>query len=162
MDNPYNLKIINNNYYIIFKSNNKYNEVEVTKEVFDLMNRFELDDLNELQDKREMNEFDRHIEHSELTEHTLNNRMLFKQESIEDLIIRKTSLEDLRKAINMLPEVQRRRIKLYYFDELTEKGKEKVLEISSKIDVKLEEKCPGNSKVRKCITKEYFKKLNSC
>lgn len=45
MDNPYNLKIINNNYYIIFKSNNKYNEVEVTKEVFDLMNRFELDDL---------------------------------------------------------------------------------------------------------------------
>ncbi len=39
MDNPYNLKIINNNYYIIFKSNNKYNEVEVTKEVFDLMNR---------------------------------------------------------------------------------------------------------------------------
>ena len=115
MDNPYNLKIINNSYYIIFKSNNKYNEVEVTKEVFDLMNRFELDDLKEL------NEFDRHIEHSELTEHTLNNRMLFKEESIEDLIIRKTSLEDLRKAINMLPEVQRRRIKLYYFDELTEK-----------------------------------------
>ena len=58
IDNPYNLKIINNNYYIIFKSNNKYNEVEVTKEVFDLMNRFELDDLKEL------NEFDRHIEHS--------------------------------------------------------------------------------------------------
>ena len=104
MDNPYNLKIINNNFYIIFKSNNKYNEVEVTKEVFDLMNRFELDDLKEL------NEFDRHIEHSELTEHTLNNRMLFKQESIEDLIIRKTSLEDLRKAINMLPEVDRKSV----------------------------------------------------
>ena len=55
MDNSYNLKIINNLYYIIFKSNNKYNEVEVTKEVFDLMNRFELDDLKEL------NEFDKHI-----------------------------------------------------------------------------------------------------
>lgn len=126
MDNPYNLKIINNNYYIIFKSNNKYNEVEVTKEVFDLMNRFELDDLKEL------NEFDRHIEHFELTEHTLNNRMLFKQESIEDLIIRKTSLEDLRKAINMLPEVQRRRIKLYYFDELTEKEIAKLENVSQK------------------------------
>ena len=126
MDNPYNLKIINNNYYIIFKSNNKYNEVEVTKEVFDLMNRFGLDDLKEL------NEFDRHIEHSELTEHTLNNRMLFKQEPIEDLIIRKTSLEDLRKAINMLPEVQRRRIKLYYFDELTEKEIAKLENISQK------------------------------
>ena len=126
MDNPYNLKIINNNYYIIFKSNNKYNEVEVTKEVFDLMNRFELDDLKEL------NEFDRHIEHSDLTEHTLNNRMLFKQESIEDLIIRKTSLEDLRKAINMLSEVQRRRIKLYYFDELTEKEIAKLENVSQK------------------------------
>lgn len=126
MDNPYNLKIINSNYYIIFKSNNKYNEVEVTKEVFDLMNRFELDDLKEL------NEFDRHIEHSELTEHTLNNRMLFKQESIEDLIIRKTSLEDLRKAINMLTEVQRRRIKLYYFDELTEKEIAKLENVSQK------------------------------
>ena len=124
MDNPYNLKIINNNYYIIFKSNNKYNEVEVTKEVFDLMNRFELDDLKEL------NEFDRHIEHSELTEHTLNNRMLFKQESIEDLIIRKTSLEDLRKTINMLSKVQRRRIKLYYFDELTEKEIAKLENVS--------------------------------
>lgn len=126
MDNPYNLKIINSNYYIIFKSNNKYNEVEVTKEVFDLMNRFELDDLKEL------NEFDRHIEHSELTEHTLNNRMLFKEESIEDLIIRKTSLEDLRKAINMLSEVQRRRIKLYYFDELTEKEIAKLENVSQK------------------------------
>ena len=126
MDNPYNLKIINNNYYIIFKSKNKYNEVEVTKEVFDLMNRFELDDLKEL------NEFDRHIEHSELTEHTLNNRMLFKEESIEDLIIRKTSLEDLRKAINMLSELQRRRIKVYYYDELTEKEIAKLENVSQK------------------------------
>ena len=90
------------------------------------MNRFELDDLKEL------NEFDRHIEHSELTEHTLNNRMLFKQESIEDLIMRKTSLQDLRKAINMLSEVQRRRIKLYYFDELTEKEIAKLENVSQK------------------------------
>ena len=126
MDNPYNLKIINNLYYIIFKSNNKDNKVEVTKEIFELMDKFELDDLKEL------NEYDRHIEHSELTEHSLNNRMLFKQESIEDLIIRETSLKDLRKAINMLPEVQRRRIKLYYFDELTEKEIAKLENVSQK------------------------------
>lgn len=146
MDNPYNLKIINNNYYIIFKSNNKYNEVEVTKEVFDLMNRFELDDLKEL------NEFDRHIEHSELTERTLNNRMLFKQESIEDLIIRKTSLEDLRKAINMLSEVQRRRIKLYYFDDLTEKEIAKLENVSQKNISK-------NLTVTKNNLKEILKRL---
>ena len=126
VDNPYNLKIINNNYYIIFKSSNKYNKVEVTKEVFELMDMFELDDLKEL------NEFDRHIEHSELTEYSLCSRMLFKQESIEDLIVRETSLDDLRKAINMLPEVQRRRIKLYYFDELTEKEIAKLENVSQK------------------------------
>lgn len=126
VDNPYNLKIINNSYYIIFKSSNKYNKVEVTKEVFELMDRFELDDLKEL------NEFDRHIEHSELTEYSLCSRMLFKQESIEDLIVRETSLDDLRKAINMLPEVQRRRIKLYYFDELTEKEIAKLENVSQK------------------------------
>lgn len=126
MDNPYNLKIINNSYYIIFKSNNKHNKVEVTKEVFELMDRFELDDLKEL------NEFDRHIEHSEFTEYSLNNRMFFKQESIEDLIVRETSLDDLRKAINMLPEVQQRRIKLYYFDELTEKEIAKLENVSQK------------------------------
>lgn len=126
MDNPYNLKIINNSYYIIFKSNNKDNKVEVTKEIFELMDKFELDDLKEL------NEFDRHIEHSELTEYSLNNRMLFKQESIEDLIVRETSLENLRKAIDMLPEIQRRRIKLYYFDELTEKEIAKLENVSQK------------------------------
>ncbi len=126
MDNPYNLKIINDSYYIIFKSNNKYNKVEVSKEIFDLMDRFELDDLKEL------NEFDRHIEHLELTDLSLNNRMLSKQESIEDLIIRKTSLEDLKKAINKLPEVQQRRIKLYYFDELSEKEIAKLENVSQK------------------------------
>lgn len=125
-ENPYNLKIINNSYYILFKSNNKYNEIEVTKEIFDLMDKFELDDIKEL------NEFDRHIEHSELTEHTLNTRMLFKQESIEDLIVRETSLEDLRTAINMLPEIQKRRIKLYYFDELSEIEIAKLEKVSQK------------------------------
>lgn len=44
------------------------------------------------------------------------------------------------------------------FDELTEKGKEKVLEISSKIDVKLEEKCPGyKEKISNSTSKAYQK-----
>ena len=66
MDNPYNLKIINNNYYIIFKSSNKYNEVEVTKEVFDLMNSCgyenETDDDNysSIDFWVELNRFDMH------------------------------------------------------------------------------------------------------
>ena len=114
MDNPYNLKIINNNYYIIFKSNNKYNEVEVTKEVFDLMNRFELDDLKEL------NEFDRHIEHSEIYEDNLVIRAKEKTISMEDEFIQKATFEELKRAIEMLPEIQKRRIKKYYFEDKNE------------------------------------------
>ncbi len=49
-------------------------------------------------------------------------------------------------------------IKGISFDELTEKGKEKVLEIASKIDVKLEEKCPGyKEKISNNTSKAYQK-----
>ena len=49
-------------------------------------------------------------------------------------------------------------IKGISFDELTEKRKEKVLEISSKIDVKLEEKCPGyKEKISNSTSKAYQK-----
>lgn len=49
-------------------------------------------------------------------------------------------------------------IKGISFDELTEKGKEKALEISSKIDVKLEEKCPGyKEKISNSTSKAYQK-----
>lgn len=49
-------------------------------------------------------------------------------------------------------------IKGISFDELTEKGKEKVLEISSKIDVKLEEKCPEyKEKISNSTSKAYQK-----
>lgn len=49
-------------------------------------------------------------------------------------------------------------IKGISFDELTEKGKEKVLEIASKIDVKLEEKCPGyKEKISNSTSKAYQK-----
>lgn len=49
-------------------------------------------------------------------------------------------------------------IKGISFDELTEKGKEKVLEISSKIDIKLEEKCPGyKEKISNSTSKAYQK-----
>ena len=39
---------------------------------------------------------------------------------LEDEIIRKSSFEDLKKAIDTLPEIQKRRIKKYYFEEKNE------------------------------------------
>ena len=39
-------------------------------------------------------------------------------ESIDDFIIRKSTYEELHKAINKLTETQKRRIKYYYFDDM--------------------------------------------
>lgn len=112
-DNPYTLKTIDNNYYILFRDGqNIPRMIEVNKDTFDIFNQFELEDLKEL------NEFDRHIEHKELSEESIYNRGSNSTESLDDYVIRKTSYEELMNAINQLSSTQRRRVKMYYFDEL--------------------------------------------
>ena len=116
-DNPYTLKHIEekNIYIITFKDGTgKVNNVEVTKKVFQAFDRFELDDLSEL------NEYDNHIEHSEIYENNINARAKDKPICIEDEIIKKSTFEELKSALEKLPEVQKRRIKKYYFDDKTE------------------------------------------
>lgn len=115
-DNPYTLENLGNGKYVVtFKDGtSKLKIVEISEKIFQTMNSFELDDISEL------NEFDRHIEHSEVFENNLNDRAMDKPISLEDEIIRKTTFDELKKAINMLPEVQRRRIKKYYFEDKTE------------------------------------------
>ena len=61
----------------------------------------------------------RHIEHSELTEATLNDRAFHKPETVEDVVSRNMEYELLHRAIAKLPETQRRRLLLYFFGELT-------------------------------------------
>ena len=53
-------------------------------------------------------------------EDNLCTRAMDKPTGLEDYIIQKSTFEDLKKAINMLPEVQKRRIKKYYFEDKTE------------------------------------------
>lgn len=114
-DNTYMLKQNDNHYYIVFKdSQNIIRKIEVIKKVYDLFDQFELDDL------KEMNEFDRHIEHKELTDENIYSKGVNNAEDIDDFIIRKSTYEELINAINKLSSTQRRRIKLYYFDELNE------------------------------------------
>ena len=47
-------------------------------------------------------------------------RINHKEELVDDYVIRKSTYEDLIIAINKLPEIQRRRIKKYYFGEKNE------------------------------------------
>lgn len=116
-DNPYTLNYCEEKdiYIISFKdSKGILQNVEVTEKIYKAFDRFELDDLSE------MNEFDNHIEHSEVFENNLNNRAMDKPISLEDEVIRKSTFDELKKAIEMLPKVQKRRIKKYYFEDKTE------------------------------------------
>ena len=87
--------------------------MEIDKALFDLLDRFELDDLSFL------NEWDRHIEHSELTEAALHTRAIADIECVEITAYKSMRNEQLRRAIAALPEIQRRRLVMYYFDGLT-------------------------------------------
>lgn len=116
-DNPYTLEVCEdrNIYRVYFKDGKGLNQcVEINETIFKALDRFELEDIVQL------NEYDRHIEHSEIYELTLNKRAKDKPISIEDEIIRKASFEELKNALEKLPEIQKRRIKKYYFDDKTE------------------------------------------
>ena len=112
--NPYTLTITEGHYYLSFKDGrgNQQN-IEIDEMLYQTFDRFELEDISHL--KR----VSRHIEHSELTEETLNDRAFYKPERIEDIVSESIEYEQLHRAVSELPEVQRRRLKLYFFGELT-------------------------------------------
>ena len=112
--NPYTLMIVEGRYYLSFKDGRGIMQnIEIDKVLYDLFNRFELEDISYL------NRVSRHIEHSELTERTLNDRAFYKEESLEETVSKSMEYEQLHKAISKLPETQRRRLLLYFFGELT-------------------------------------------
>lgn len=111
--NPYTLMIVEGRYYLSFKDGRGVMQnIEIDKVLYDLFNRFELEDISYL------NRVSRHIEHSELTERSLNDRSFYKEESLEETVSRSMEYEQLHKAISKLPETQRRRLLLYFFGEL--------------------------------------------
>ena len=113
-DNPYILsKDEKNNIYLVsfVDGTNTYRTVKITREIYEAMDSFERRDL------KEMNEFDRHGEHCEVYENTLNIRNAEKDISLEDSIIYNATLNELKVAINQLQEIQQRRIIKYYFED---------------------------------------------
>lgn len=112
--NPYTLTEKEDKHYLSFRDGQGVlRELQITRELFEVLNRFELDDLSIL------NEWDRHIEHFEQSEQALNRRAFFKAESVEETVLRNMEYERLHRAISELPEKQRRRLTLYYFQDLT-------------------------------------------
>ena len=112
--NPYTLIILDVRYYLSFKdSRGALQSIEIDEVLYELFNRFELEDISYF------NKLSRHIEHSELTEASLNERAFCKPESIEEEVSRNMEYELLHRVIEKLPEVQRRRLLLYFFGEMT-------------------------------------------
>lgn len=112
--NPYTLIILDGRYYLSFKdSRGALQSIEIDEVLYELFNRFELEDISYF------NKLSRHIEHSELTEASLNERAFCKPESIEEEVSRNMEYELLHRVIEKLPEVQRRRLLLYFFGEMT-------------------------------------------
>ena len=112
--NPYTLTITEGHYYLSFKDGRgKQQNIEIDEMLYQTFDRFELEDISHL------NRVSRHIEHSELTDETLNDRAFYKAERIEDIVSESIEYEQLHRAVSELPEVQRRRLKMYFFGELT-------------------------------------------
>lgn len=115
-DNPYTLNYIEekNIYIVSFKDvKGHIQKVEVSEAVYKAFDRFELDDLSE------MNEYDNHIEHSEIFENNLEVRAKDKPISLEDGVANKLQIEEIKKEIEKLPEIQKGRLRKYYFDDKT-------------------------------------------
>ena len=113
-DNPYTLMIENDIYYVLFTDvKNIIHKIEVSEDVFIAFNSFELDD------KKIMNEFDRHIEHSELSEITINKKAIIKSELVDESVEKNIEDELIKAAINTLSKIQKRRIIKYYFENKT-------------------------------------------
>ena len=118
-DNPYTIfttgiQTNSPHYWMSFTDNQgeRYS-LEICRELFDALDRFELDDLSV------MNEIDNHYEHSDLTEESLNTRAANPPESLEDTVFTRLQYQKLHSAVLQLPEIQRRRVNLYYFGGYT-------------------------------------------
>ena len=117
-DNPYILNFNDgrNVYTVSFKDvYGNIQIVDVDEKIYNCLDKFELKDLSE------MNEYDRHIEHSNIYENKINDRAFLQAESVEDIVENKLISDKLKKAIDELSVIQRKRIKMYYFEGLSQK-----------------------------------------
>ena len=109
--NPYTLSIENNTYYISFTDGQGiFHRQEISMELYATFNRFELDDISRI------NEASRHLTEADAGEEPLGHRIASPSEPVEDHVYRRIMYQELHKAIAQLPEIQRRRILLYYFE----------------------------------------------
>lgn len=118
-DNPYEIFTVgietdHPHYYIRFMDSLGVEQcMEIEKNLFELFNRFELDDLSFL------NEVDNHYGRTGLHGEAVEVYSVAHPESVEETVSRHMEQEALYTAMQRLPKTQYRRLVLYYFGELT-------------------------------------------
>ena len=118
-DNPYTIAVENNcedkeHYFVSFLDNqNHFHKEEISREVFQLFDQFELEDLSTL------NETDRHRAKQSVSEAAPSVRSLDTFRFIEESAIRNIERQKLHSIIKKLPSKQRKRVIKYYYHGLT-------------------------------------------
>lgn len=118
-DNPYELLTVgietdSPHYYIRFRDGVCVEHcMEISKELFELFDRFELDDLSFL------NEVDRHYAKEELNDETFARHSMYIRDVVEKDAYQSMKNQQLRRIISSLPDKQRKRLSLYYFGGYT-------------------------------------------
>lgn len=118
-DNPYNLFSVDRDtdharYFVEFVDGNEhYQQEEISRELFDVMNDFELQDLSYL------NEIDRHYERSEQTEEELNQRALNPPKPLDEEFIERLEQKRICDAFATLNNTQQRRVIMHFQDDKT-------------------------------------------
>lgn len=115
-DNPYTLGYddVKNTYTVEFVDNQRIiHKVAISDKVYEAFNKFELEDVSQI------HKYQRHIEHSEVFEDTLSIKALNKSIGVDEIVEKKFLNDELKVAIKELPEIQRNRLKKYYFEDMT-------------------------------------------
>lgn len=117
--NPYTIFSVGSetdspHYYVSFKDGQGVHIcMEIEKELFDILNEFELEDVAYI------NEWKRHYDLKDHDEVSINKQAISVPLTVEEIILEQIEEEQLHKAISLLPEKLRHRIELYYFEEMT-------------------------------------------
>ena len=131
-------------------------EKEYNKEVIKINSKPNDNENKDISNNKDTIKNDNYNEKDNIVIDELNNTLKNIEESPQDENFKDKASSTFISIVDFL--FYDGTIKGISFDELTEKGKEKVLEISSKIDVKLEEKCPGyKEKISNSTSKAYQK-----
>lgn len=109
-DNPYQIWKEEEKYYISFVDViHEKHTFEISEQMYCLFDTFEREDLKYL------NVVDRHLEQAEVREGALEKRAQCDLKSIENIVMENWEKEQLYESINQLPDIQKRRLIMYYW-----------------------------------------------